>query len=247
MRELFAAKGVFRSKVIAGQGGRGGQVPDYFDWEEPVATAPSHRVLAMRRGENEGFLTLRIAPPEEEALRLLEAQFVTGQRPCRRAGQGSRPRQLQAAAVPVHGDRDPARDRRNAPTRRPSGSLPRTCGSCCWRPPLGQKNVLAIDPGFRTGCKVVCLDRQGKLLHNDTIFPHFSEEGKVKAAETLRAARRAFQHRGHRHRQRHGRPRDGGLRPRHSAFRNIQVIMVNESGASVYSASRGRPRGVPRP
>ena len=103
-------------------------------------------------------------------------------------------------------------------------------------PPLGQKNVLAIDPGFRTGCKVVCLDRQGKLLHNDTIFPHFSEEGKVKAAETLRLLAERF----------HieaiaigngtaGRETEAFVRA--LGLQNIQVIMVNESGASVYSAS----------
>jgi uncharacterized protein len=104
-------------------------------------------------------------------------------------------------------------------------------------PPLGQKNVLAIDPGFRTGCKVVCLDRQGKLLHNDTIFPHFSEEGKVKSAETLRLLAERF----------HveavavgngtaGRETEAFVRA--LGLQNIQIIMVNESGASVYSASQ---------
>ena len=102
-----------------------------------------------------------------------------------------------------------------------------------------QKRVLAIDPGFRTGCKVVCLDRQGKLLHHDVIYPAaVRPPGGRGGAQTVLDTVRALQDRGHRHRQRHGRPRDGGLRPRRwTCPRAIPIVMVNESGASIYSAS----------
>jgi uncharacterized protein len=235
MRDLFAAKGVFKSKVIADKEAEGAKFRDYFEWEEPVASAPSHRVLAMRRGENEKILTLLIAPPEEDALRLLEAQFVTG--------KGSASEQVREA---VHDSYkrllcwSMETETRLETKKRADEAAIRVftdnLRQLLLAPPLGQKNVLAIDPGFRTGCKVVCLDRQGKLLHNDTIFPHFSEEGKAKAAETVRLLAERFHieavavGNGTAGRETEAFVRGLGLQ-------NIQVIMVNESGASIYSAS----------
>jgi len=235
MRDLFAAKGVFKSKVIADKETEGAKYRDYFEWEEPVATAPSHRVLAMRRGENEKILTLLIAPPEENALNLLEAQFIQGKGPAseqvREAVHDSYKR-LLCWSMETETRLETKKRADEAAIRVFTDNL----RQLLLAPPLGQKNVLAIDPGFRTGCKVVCLDRQGKLLHNDTIFPHFSEEGKVKAAETLRLLAERF----------HieavavgngtaGRETEAFVRA--LGLPNLQVIMVNESGASVYSAS----------
>ena len=181
IRDLFAAKGVFKSKVIADREAEGAKFRDYFAWEEPVASAPSHRVLAMRRGENEKILSLGISPPEEEALKLLEEQFVTGQGPA--SGQVREAvhdgyRQLLCWSMETEIRLETKKRADEAAIRVFADNL----RQLLLAPPLGQKNVLAIDPGFRTGCKVVCLDRQGKLLHNDTIFPHFSEEGKARAA-----------------------------------------------------------------
>lgn len=235
-RDLFAAKGMFKAKVIADKEAEGAKFRDYFEWEEPVATAPSHRVLAMRRGENEKVLTLLIAPPEEDALRLLEAQFITGKGPAseqvREAVHDSYKR-LLCWSMETETRLETKKRADEAAIRVFTDNL----RQLLLAPPLGQKNVLAIDPGFRTGCKVVCLDRQGKFLHNDTIFPHFSEEGKVKAAETLRLLAERF----------HieavavgngtaGRETEAFVRA--LGLQNIQVIMVNESGASVYSASQ---------
>jgi uncharacterized protein len=235
MRDLFAAKGVFKSKVIADKEAEGAKYRDYFEWEEPVATAPSHRVLAMRRGENEKILTLLIAPPEENALTLLEAQFIQGKGPAseqvREAVHDSYKR-LLCWSMETETRLETKKRADEAAIRVFTDNL----RQLLLAPPLGQKNVLAIDPGFRTGCKVVCLDRQGKLLHNDTIFPHFSEEGKAKAAETLRLLAERFRieavavGNGTAGRETEAFVRAIGLP-------NLQVIMVNESGASVYSAS----------
>ncbi|MCU0584187.1 MAG: RNA-binding transcriptional accessory protein [Syntrophales bacterium] len=235
MRDLFAAQGVFKSKVIADKEAEGAKYRDYFAWEEPVASAPSHRVLAMRRGENEKILTLAIAPSEEEALKLLEGQFVTGQGPAseqvREAVHDSYKR-LLCWSMETEIRLETKKRADEAAIRVFADNL----RQLLLAPPLGRKNVLAIDPGFRTGCKVVCLDRQGKLLHNDTIFPHFSEEGKSKAAETIRALAERFSieavavGNGTAGRETEAFVRGLGLA-------NIQLIMVNESGASVYSAS----------
>jgi uncharacterized protein len=236
MRDLFAAKGVFKSKVIADKEAEGAKFRDYFAWEESVASAPSHRVLAMRRGENEKVLTLAIAPPEEEALKLLEGQFVTGQGPAsgqvREAVHDSYKR-LLCWSMETEIRLETKKRADEAAIRVFADNL----RQLLLAPPLGRKNVLAIDPGFRTGCKVVCLDRQGKLLQNDTIFPHFSEEGKVKAAETIRALVEKFSieavavGNGTAGRETEAFVRGLGLA-------GIPIIMVNESGASVYSASQ---------
>ncbi|HQF74617.1 MAG TPA: Tex family protein [Syntrophales bacterium] len=236
IRDLFAAKGVFKSKVIADREAEGAKFRDYFAWEEPVASAPSHRVLAMRRGENEKILSLGISPPEEEALKLLEEQFVTGQGPA--SGQVREAvhdgyRRLLCWSMETEIRLETKKRADEAAIRVFADNL----RQLLLAPPLGQKNVLAIDPGFRTGCKVVCLDRQGKLLHNDTIFPHFSEEGKAKAAETIRELVGTFSieavavGNGTAGRETEAFVRGLGLA-------GIPVILVNESGASVYSASK---------
>ena len=236
MRDLFAAKGVFRSRVIADREAEGAKFRDYFAWEEPVASAPSHRVLAMRRGENEKVLSLSIAAPEEEALKLLEEQFITGRGPAseqvREAVHDSY-RRLLCWSMETEIRLETKKRADEAAIRVFADNL----RQLLLAPPLGQKNVLAVDPGFRTGCKVVCLDRQGKLLHNDTIHPHFSEEGKVKAAGTIRELVKTFSIEavavGN---GTAGRETEAFIRG--LCLPGIPVILVNESGASVYSASQ---------
>src|SRR5664280_3771847 len=140
-------------------------------------------MLAIRRGESEGLLMMRIQPPEEEALGLIEPLFVAGQGPAaeqvRLAVQDSYKRLLgQAIEVEM---RIESKKRADVEAIRVFSENLR---ELLLSSPLGRKNVLAIDPGFRTGCKVVCLDRQGKLLHNDTIFI-LSEGGTAKASEKI--------------------------------------------------------------
>ena len=240
MRSLYAEKGVFRTKVIPGRETEGAKYRDYFEWEEPVATAPSHRILAMRRGENEVFLNLEVAPPEEEALTPLEALFVKADNEAalqvKEAVHDAYKRLLsQAMTTEI---RLCTKERADKEAIKVFADNLR---ELLLAPPLGQKKVLAIDPGIRTGCKVVCLDRQGKLLHEETIYPFRSEKERDRAAETVAALCGTYEieaiavGNGTAGRETEAMVKD--LRG-HSLPDQIPVVMVNESGASIYSASQ---------
>ena len=237
MRAYFAEKAVFQSRVIGGKETEGNRYRDYFDWEESAAKAPSHRILAMRRGEKEGFLTMRVTPPEAEAIALLAAMFVTG------TGAASEQvllavedsyRRLLANAMETE-LRTFTKKRADAEAIRVFADNLR---QLLLAPPLGQKRMLAIDPGFRTGCKVVCLDAQGKLLHHDVILPHLSENMRKVSSETVQSLCRRFRIEaiaiGN---GTAGRETETFLRELNLPD-TIQIFMVNESGASVYSASK---------
>ena len=244
LRDLFASKGVFRTKVIIGKEAEGSKYRDYFAWEEPVPRAPSHRILAMRRGEKEGFLSLAALPPEQEALAMLERLFVKGENACsaqvRVAVQDGYARLLSPSMET---------ETRLATKKRADEEAIRVFADnfrqLLMAPPLGQKNVLAIDPGLRTGCKVVCLDRQGKLLHNETIFPLLSDKGREESARRVLELLEEFKIEaiavgngtGGRETEAFLRalPPPGG----------IPVVMANESGASVYSASQAARQEFP--
>ena len=236
MREFFLHKAVFRTKIISGKEQEGIKYQDYFEWEEPVNAAPSHRILAMRRGENEGFLTLRVSPPEQEALALLEPFFIKGTTQASEQAKQALNDSFSRLLYPSM-----ETEIRMVTKKRADEEAIRVfvenLRQLLLASPLGQKNVLAIDPGIRTGCKVVCLDRQGKLLHTDTIFLHQSAQAKAKAAETLIALCQRFQVEaiavGNGTGGRETETFVKGLDP----LKKISVIIVNESGASIYSAS----------
>ncbi|MDA8089510.1 MAG: Tex family protein [Nitrospiraceae bacterium] len=236
LRELYWAKGVIRSKIIRGKEEEGTKYKDYYEWEEPVSKAPAHRVLAIRRGESEGVLIHRVLPPEEEALALLESIFVKGggavSEQVKMAVHDSYKRLLGSSiegevrlAVKKRADEEAIR------------VFVENLRQLLLAPPLGRKTLLAIDPGFRTGCKVVCLDRQGKLLHNETIFPHFNEKGASEAGAKLKALCESFSieaiaiGNGTAGRETESFVKGMGLPGK------INIVMVNESGASIYSAS----------
>ena len=237
MRALFLAKAVFKSRVVAGKEEEGAKFRDYFDWSEPVSKAPSHRVLAMRRGEDEGFLILHAAPPEDEALARLEPLFVKGQTPAsdqvRMAVRDAYKRLLSLSME--------TEIRMETKKRADSEAIKvftENVRQLLLAPPLGQRNVMALDPGFRTGCKLVCLDGQGKLLHTETIYPHSSSrEGTHAAGEKVRSLCLMYGveaiaiGNGTAGRETEMFVRGLGLP------REILIVMVNESGASVYSAS----------
>jgi len=237
MRQFFMAKAVFHAQVISGKEAEGSRYRDYYDWEEPAAKAPSHRILAMRRGEKEGFLILRVVPPEAEAIALLTDLFVRGDSQVsahvRMAVEDSYRRLLSSSMETEI--RIATKKRADAEAIRVfSNNLRQLLLS----PPMGQKRVLAIDPGFRTGCKTVCLDAQGKLLHHETIFPFLSARVKEEAIARTRALCQEFAveaiavGNGTAGRETETFLRSLGLPS------TIQIIMVNESGASVYSASQ---------
>jgi uncharacterized protein len=239
MRTLYAEKGVFRTKVVPGRETEGAKYRDYFDWQEPVKTAPSHRILAMRRGEKEVVLKLDVSPPEDEALALLEVLFVKG--------DSAAARQVQTAARDAFKrllSHAMATDIRLETKERADGEAIKVFADnlreLLLAPPLGQKNVLAIDPGIRTGCKAVCLDRQGNLLHAQTIYPFGSETMRATAATTATTLCKTYDVEaiavGNGTAGRETASFVKGLRGL-TLPHDILVIMVNESGASVYSAS----------
>jgi uncharacterized protein len=237
IRELFSGKGLFQTKVAKDKEEEGRKYEDYFDWTESVAKAPSHRILAMRRGTNEGFLRLQITAPEEQALQILERLFVKGHSACseqvKEAVTDSYKRLLSPsmeteilAATKLRADEEAIR------------VFAENLRQLLLAPALGQKNVLAIDPGFRTGCKVVCLDRQGQLKHSDVIFPHQSE--KLAASDAAKTASLCEKFDIEAIAIGNGTAsRETEAFIRNIKFaRDIPVIMVNESGASIYSASQ---------
>jgi uncharacterized protein len=244
MRGLFNSKGLLRSKVLKGKEDEGAKYRDYFDWEEPVSSVPSHRVLAMRRGENEGFLALQIAPPEEEAVSILEGLFVKG--------SGADSEQVRLAVrdsykrlLSLSMETETRLTTKKKAEAEAIAVFTENLRQLLLSPPLGQKNVLAIDPGFRTGCKVVCLDRQGRLLHHDVIYPAMSERAKDESAAKVRALCEKFNveviavGNGTAGRETETFLRGLGLPGQ------VKIVMVNESGASIYSASETARREFP--
>jgi protein Tex len=244
MRALYAQKGVFRSIVIPGKEEEGAKFKDYFDWEEPVPEAPSHRVLAMRRGEKEGFLDLRISPPQDKALALLEAMFVKG--------EGATSKEVKEAVhdcykrlLSVSMETEVRLETKKVADREAIKIFTDNLRELLLEPPLGQKSIMAIDPGIRTGCKIACLNPQGKLLKTDTIYLFQSENSKLSSAKTVKELVNTYKVEalaigngtG-------GRETDAFINE--LPFSNdIPVIMVNESGASVYSASEAAREEFP--
>ncbi len=236
VRELFAGTAVITSQVVAGKESEGAKYKDYFDWSEKVSSAPSHRILAMRRGEKEEILSLSIAPEVEPALAILEDCFVKG--------EGPASEQVRLAAHDAYKrllSRSMETEVRVALKERADDDAIRVFADnlrqLLLASPLGAKRILGIDPGYRTGCKVVCLDRQGKLLHNDTIFPHGSEHKAAEAAKTVQNLCAKYEIEA-------VAVGNGTAGRETQAFvektidaKTLPVIMVNESGASIYSAS----------
>ncbi|MHC4678900.1 MAG: Tex family protein [Planctomycetota bacterium] len=237
IRDLFFEKGCFQSKVVQGKQKEGCKYEDYFDWEEPVATAPSHRILAMRRGAREGFLRLQVTAPEEQAARILEGLFVKGQSASSAQVKESVADSYKRLLAPSMQTEILAATKQRA-DEEAIRVFAENLRQLLLAPPLGRKNVLAIDPGFRTGCKIVCLDRQGGLRHSDVIYPH--QGRKAAASEAVKVASLCEDYEIEAIAIGNG----TASRETETFIRNIKlsgnipVVMVNESGASVYSASK---------
>ncbi len=236
MRALFLEQGIFKSTGMRGKDVQASKYRAYAEWEEPVATAPSHRVLAMRRGEQEGFLSLRVIVPEATALSILNRLFLKEKGPAsdqvRMAIQDSFTRLLSLSMETETRVATKARADQTA-----IEVFVQNVQLLLMASPLGQKAVLAIDPGFRTGCKVVCLSRQGNLLHTETIFPHQGQAAAAKSGKTMVDLCQRFEIEaiaiGN---GTAGRETETFLREL-TLPANIPLVMVNESGASIYSAS----------
>jgi protein Tex len=236
VRELFWREGVIESRIMKGKENEGQKFKDYFEWSEPVAKTPSHRLLAMRRGEKEGILSLDIYPPEELALQSMERQYVSSENKAaeqvRMAIKDSYKRLLRPSL-----ETEIRMESKMKADEEAIKVFASNLKELLLAAPLGQRNVLALDPGFRTGCKLVCLDRQGKLLYNDTIFPNEPQRETAKSAALVKSLCEEYQieaiaiGNGTASRETENFVKHIGLPNR------VLVVMVNESGASVYSAS----------
>lgn len=236
LRSLYLNKGVIKSTLISGKEEEGAKFKDYFDWSEPAATAPSHRILAMRRGETEGFLYFRLTPPESEALGTLYSLFVRGN--SKAADQVKLAcddclKRLLGFAMEVEARGFYKKKADEEAIRVFADNL----RELLLASPLGQKITLGIDPGFRTGCKVVLLDRQGKLLANEVIYPGRSRGEELEAAEAILNMVRL-------HKVEAIAIGNGTASRETETFvkklklpSSIQIVVVSESGASIYSAS----------
>ncbi len=244
VRELFSQKAVIKSSVVIKKEEEGAKYSDYFDWEEPLAEIPSHRLLAIRRGENESFLTVRIAPPEEMAIAILEELFLAAENPASEQVRLAILDCYKRLLEPSLENEFRAESKLKADTEAIK-IFSDNLRELLMAPPLGGKSVLAIDPGFRTGCKVACLDKQGKLLHNTTIFPHNAEARRLDAAKEIKNICESFQIEviavGN---GTAGRETETFLNEIELP-ENITIVMVNESGASVYSASKAAREEFP--
>lgn len=237
VRRQFERKGTIRSKVVKAKEAEAGKYRDYFDWSEPLRRCTSHRLLAMRRGEAEGFLRVSIVPEEEEeCVDRIARPYL---RPGSKAGE-----QIELAAADAY-----KRLLRPAIETEFAGSSKLRADEEAIRvfagnlrqlllaAPLGQRRILAIDPGFRTGCKVVCLDAQGNLLHNETIFPHPPQNQYARAGFKLNALVEQYKIEaiaiGN---GTAGRETEELVKSLH--LKQVDVFLVSEDGASVYSASK---------
>ncbi len=236
IRLLFEKESVIESKVVKGKEIEGRNYETYYEVKESLPKSPSHRVLAMFRGENEGFLKISIEPPAEKAWEIIDKYILKAHN---RAGllvkdtiRDSYKRLLQPSMET---------EMRQLAKRRADDEAIRVFAGnlkqLLLAPPLGHKNVLALDPGFRSGCKVVILDKNGKLLHNETIYPHPPQNELKQAMNKIENLVDAYKIEaiaiGN---GTAGRETENFVR-RIKFKRDIQAIVVNESGASVYSAS----------
>ncbi|NTW25504.1 MAG: RNA-binding transcriptional accessory protein, partial [Lentimicrobium sp.] len=236
VRHLFEREAVISSKPVKGKELEGMLYQNYYDSKESILKAPSHRILAMFRGEEEGFLRLSVEPEEEKAIGILDRIFVKANNAAaeqvQMAVKDSYKRLLQPSME--------TEMRQIAKLRADNEAIKvftNNLRQLLLAAPLGQKVLLAIDPGFRTGCKVVCLDRQGRLLHNETIYPHPPQNEVGPAVSKIRNLVSAYGIEaiaiGN---GTAGRETENFIR-KIPFDRQLVSIMVNESGASVYSAS----------
>ena len=237
LRNQFNRQAIISSKVVKGKEEEAAKYKDYFDFSEPLKRCTSHRLLAIRRGEAEGLLKVSISPDDEECTERLERNYVRGNNECsqqvKEAVRDAYKRLLKPSIETEFAALSKEKADEEA-IRVFAGNL----RQLLLAPPLGQKRVMGIDPGYRTGCKVVCLDAQGNLLHNETIYPHppksehsVSVRKLTKLVEQYAIEAIAIG--------------NGTASRETEAFvtsqrydRKLQVFVVSEDGASIYSASK---------
>lgn len=237
VREKYQRYSLITTTVVKGKDQEGIKYKNYFEWEENLSKSPSHRVLAMLRGEREGFLSLKVSPNKDDVLDILDNIFLKAENESAdqvaKAVDDSYKRLIHPSMETEM--KTMARDRAD---EKAIDVFVENLRQLLLASPLGEKNVLAIDPGFRTGCKVVCLDRQGKLLHNETIYPHPPENEVKQAVKKITSLVDAYKIEaiaiGN---GTAGRETERFIKSIRFS-KDVMAVMVNESGASVYSASK---------
>jgi uncharacterized protein len=237
IRQLFFDKGEIRSKVVAGKEEEGAKFRDYFDAAEKAAASPSHRILAVFRGEKEGALSVSLRPSDEEAVGIIERRLVKARNDAGRQVYMAIEDGYKRLLAPSM-ETEIRQEIKKRADEEAIKVFAANLRELLYAPPLGQKNVLALDPGFRTGSKLVCLDAQGKLLHYDTVFltqsAKAAEEGgaKIKKLCAEFGIEAIAIGNGTASRETETFVRSLELP------KSIQLVIVNESGASIYSASK---------
>lgn len=240
MRRLFQRKAIIETKVVKKKAEDEGaqKFNQYFDWSEALTKAPSHRLLAMLRAENEGFIKLKVEVDIDEAYDLIDGIIITNTNSpaisqVQLAIEDSYKRLLNPAIA--------NETLQEAKAKADSNSIQvfaNNLGQLLLAPPLGEKRILAIDPGFRSGCKIVCLDEKGDLLYNETIYPHAPQNDATMAMKKIKSMVNAYTI--------DAISIGNGTASRETEFfikkiafdRSVEVFIVSEAGASVYSASK---------
>jgi uncharacterized protein len=236
MRDYFLKEGRCTSLVLKDKEEEGAKFKDYFDWSEPAASVPSHRLLAMLRAEKEGIVSFSVQPDKESALPLLLDLFVKGSSEASEEIAQAVEDGYQRLMAPSL-ETETRKTLKEEADREAIRVFVDNLKELLMASPLGRKRILALDPGFRTGCKLVCLDAQGKLLFDSVIYPHSGEGGRIEAAKQVLALCQRFDIEaiavGNGTAGRETESFVRALLPEGT----LPVIMVNESGASIYSAS----------
>lgn len=236
MRQMFQRKSVLASKLVKGKEEEGAKYRDYFDFSEPLYKCASHRFLALIRAEREGFISLKAQPDQQEAIESLERFFVKGNDACAEIVAEACKESYKRLMCPSL-ENELLNEAKEKADKEAIKVFSTNLRQLLLAPPVGSKRVLAIDPGFRTGCKVVCLDESGNLLTNATIYPHppqnESSAAQAKIAQLVQAYKIEAIAIG-----------DGTAGRETEAFikktrfdRDLEVYVVREDGASIYSAS----------
>ena len=237
VRKIFAYEAVIASKIIKGKEEEAQKYRDYFDMSEKLSRCSSHRLLAMRRGESEGFLRVNISPDDDHCLEKLERIFVKSDGESGDLVFEALKDAYKRLLKPSIENEFAAESKLKADTEA-IRVFAENLRQLLLAPPLGQKRVLGVDPGFRTGCKVVCLDAQGNLLHNETIYPHPPQNEYQQATRKIQKMVEAYNIQAI--------AIGNGTAGRETEHfiqnvrydREVQVFVVSENGASIYSASK---------
>ena len=239
LRRLFQRKAAVTTKVVQKKAEEDDaqKFKQYFDWSESLSKAPSHRLLAMLRAENEGFIKLKIEIDNDEAIEFMEQNVLKGKNDSAKQVQIAIKDSYKRLLEPAISN-ETLQEAKAIADAKAIEVFAQNLGQLLLAPPLGEKRILAIDPGFRSGCKIVCLDEKGDLLYNETIYPHAPQNETAMAMKKIRSMVNAYNI--------EAISIGNGTASRETEFfikkiafdKPVQVFVVSEAGASVYSASK---------